>query len=404
MMLITNLYNYFRGYLKIKITGGSREKFINACAKDGIKINGVKNIDKTSMTADVGIRQFRKMREICRISSSRVHILSKKGVPFMLGRLLKREGLICGFLLFVIVITWLCGHIWYIEIGESANVPKEVIQKQLEMCGIYYGAPIRGINPNKVQAEMLNLNPKLSWLWPEVKGTKVTVDLRDKSPKPEIVEVDKPCNIIASESGTVTEVLVKEGRSMVENGMNVAKGQLLVGGIYDSKAIGYRAVHSEAQIIATVNKKVSGTYALNNEQEIPTGNYKKNIGVSIGDNEIFVPIIGKQFNSYIHEKSEYPFKVGNLYFPFAFIKNTYLQTEIVTISYEKEKIIEEAKEYLEKDLQNSVKNGMILEKNFSVRQIDENTVEVALDAVCSMDIAEKQPIEEEMRIGNGDGT
>ena len=218
-------------------------------------------------------------------------------------------------------------------------------------------------------------------------------------PVPEIHDTSQPCNIIASETGVITFPLVHQGKSDLNKGMYVTKGQLLVSGIYDSKMIGYRSVHSDAVIMADVEKKISQQYPLSEEKPMRSGRVKKSIGVVFGKNEFLIPPIGGHFENFETTKEKFPIHIGNLYFPVSIVKNIYYETKSQLVHYEKSKIIEEAKEYLEKDLQNGLKNGIIKEKNFTVTDISPDMVEVVLDAKCNTDIAQKIPIEEEETVG-----
>lgn len=402
-MVITKLISFWRGYLKVKFTGGGLERFINICAKRKIYLWDISRAGSRTMTAKMSIKGYRRISEVCRKTATSAHILSKNGFPFILRRFLRRRGLVVGFISFVFIITWLCSHVWYIEIAPTELVPQSLIKEQLKVAGIYYGAPLKEINADEVQKELLNLNPKLAWVWPEVTGTKVYLDLRERYPKPEVIDKSTACNIVASHSGRITQMIVHEGREVVQKDAWVSQGELLVSGVLNSNMVGYRCVHSQADIYADVQMHLSGQYALSKVLKAPTGNLKRSVSLKFGDVKFELPVIGKQFAAYTKEEKEIPLKMGNLYFPFSIIENTYFQTQETQINYEKEKIIAEAQEYLEKTLQNEIKNGIIKERSFTSEQIDENTVEVSIDAVCNMLITQEKPIEEVTISGENNG-
>lgn len=401
-MLIFNILNYFRGYLKIKVTGSFLERFINICTNRNIGIWDIQAKGTKVITAKTSIRGYRKLREVCKKTGSRIHILSKKGFPFVFGRFMRRKGLVLGLFLFVVLIAWLCSHIWYIEIADTQSVSKEELRLQLERAGIKPGASIWSINPDKIQAEMLSQNPKLSWLWTDVVGTKVYVDLRERVQKPEIVDTSVPCNIIAKEGGKITDFVVWEGRTLMEKEMWVSKGQLLVGGVMDSTAVGVRFVHADAEVWADTEHALSGQYQLHPVQERQTGNSKSAYGVKFGTNLWNLPFSTTGYKQQKIQREEYPLRVGELYFPISLIKTNYFETIKQQEEVPREQIIAEAKEYLEKTLQNELGNGMIKEKNFTVTELDENTIEVRLEAQCSQQIAEKQPIEGDTKADGGE--
>lgn len=399
MICITDFGKFLCGNVHVKMRCRSTADFLSQCAREKIDIKNIKSIGEGFILFDIPPMQFFALKSICKKTGSRPHIVSKKGLPFSFSRFVSRKGLVVGFFAFIFITMFLCSHVWYIEIGGEGDISAEVLRSRLEHCGIYYGVLIREINPDEVQKQMLALSPELSWIWPEKHGTKIIVDFRTSVPVPEITDTTQPCNIIASETGTITYPIVHQGKSSLEKGMYVTKGQLLVSGIYDSKMVGYRSVHSDAVIMADIEKRISQQYPLTQEKPVRSGSIKKSIGIVFGKNEFLIPPIGGHFENFETVKEKFPIHVGNLYFPVSIVKNTYYETKSQLVHYEKSKIIEEAKEYLEKDLQNQLKNGIIKEVNFTVTDISPDMVEVVLDAKCNTDIAQKIPIKEEETVG-----
>ncbi len=397
-MTILNILNFARGYVSIKATGEHLERFINMCTCENINIWNVKARGGCTLTACVSVKGFFLLKSLCRKTGTKIHIISKKGIPFLSLRLRKRLGLILGFAVFILASYWLFSHIWYIDVDTSSSIPRTELLYQLELAGIEKGTPLRQIDPNKIQASMLNLNPRLVWAWPHVRGNSLYLEVREKVSVPEIVPTN-PCNIVASHNGLITSMLVKEGRHVVTEGMYVSEGQLLVGGIMDSVAMGVRYVHADAEIWATTEEVISETFSLSANETTKSGNKSVRYTLKFGGFPISTPLIGKSFAAYETEETESVFHIGSVYFPISLIKTEYLETLTETVVYPQEKIENEAQQYLENLLQNSLKNGMILEKRFDIEKQDDETVRVTLYAVCSRQIALAQPIEEETNIG-----
>lgn len=393
-MVILNMLNFSRGYVTFKATGKHLERFINMCISANINIWNVKSRGHMTLTACVSVKGFFYLKKICRKTDTKIHILSKKGLPFLSFRLSKRMGFLIGFAVFIIASFWLFSHIWYVDVDTSTSIPKEELIHQLELAGISKGTSIRKIDPVKVQASILNLNPQLVWAWPRIHGTGVFLEVREKVSVPEILSYE-PCNIVASHSGMITSMLVKEGRHVVEENMYVAEGQLLVGGVMDSVAMGVRYVHADAEIWATTEESLSGDYSLSAPETRQNGNRAVRYSIKLGNFPINGPLIGKSFENYDTRITENTFHIGNVYFPLSFIKTEYMETITETVTYPASQVIEEAQQYLENHLQNSLNNGMILEKRFISEKLDDKTVRLTLNAVCTRQIGVQQPIEEE---------
>ncbi len=397
-MTILNILNFARGYVTVKATGEHLERFINMCTCENINIWNVRAHGRCTFTACVSVKGFFLLKNLCRKTNTKIHIISKNGMPFLSLRLRKRIGLLLGFALFILASYWLFSHIWYIDVDTSSSIPREELLHQLELAGIEKGTPLRQIDPNKVQDRLLNLNPRLVWAWPHVRGNSLYLEVREKVSVPEILPTN-PCNIVASHSGLITSMLVKEGRHVVTEGMYVSEGQLLVGGVMDSVAIGVRYVHADAEIWATTEETLSGDYALFANETKKSGNKSVRYTIKFGSFPISTPLIGKSFDAYETTHSESPFHIGSVYFPISLIKTEYMETLTETVTYPQEQVEEEARRYLENYLQNSLKNGMILEKRFIAEKLDDKTIRLTLNAVCKRQIAMQQPIEEETNIG-----
>ena len=395
MINAAEILNLSGGYVKVEVSGDFTERFLNMCAAKNIYIWDVVLRGSKTLRCKTSVKGFKEMRGLRRITHTRVHIISRCGAPFAARRLIKRKGLIAGFLGFVVLTVWLCSHIWYIEIADG-GLEEGRMRELLNGAGIRCGAAAYGIDPATVQAEILSNAPELAWVWPEVKGTKVYVDYRVRVAKPEMLDINRPCNLIASENGQITSMLIKEGRTVVAKDMYVSKGQLLVGGAMDSSAVGGRLVHSDGEVWATTHHSIGGEYSLTAEEKSPTGREKTMFGIKFGETLYNLPSGENKFKDFEAEEEEFHFRTGDIYFPISLVKTTLSEVETNIINSDREKIIEEAKEYLEKSLQNSFENVIILERAFVVDDKDENTVSVTMNAVCSQQIAQKQPIEEEM--------
>ncbi len=393
-MNTAEMVNLSGGYVKIEVSGDFIERFLNMCAAKNIYIWDVSLRGEKLVRCKTSARGFKKMRSICRATHTRAHIISRYGMPFVLKRILRRKGLIAGFFVFILMTVWLCSHIWYIEIiGEE--MPQEEIRALLEKSGVKYGMPVYGIDPEKIKAEILSNEPRLAWVWTEVKGTGIYVDYRKRVEKPEMLDINTPCNLIASENGRIISILIKEGRTVVQNDMYVSKGQLLAGGVMDSSAVGMRFVHSDGEVWARTQHTLSGRYLLTAEENVRTGRRKVRFGIKLGEKVYTLQEKEKFYDEAETNEEEFHFKIGNIYFPISVIKTSFYETEANIVTLNKEKIIEEAKEYLEKSLQNSAESVIILERSFIINDIDDNTIEVTMNAVCNQQIAQKQPIEEE---------
>ena len=135
-MLFRILLRYILGYVNISVEGYYIERFINTCLAKGIFIWNVKREKSTYMRANVGIQDFKRLKEVSKKTKCKMKIERKKGIPFLMNRYRKRK--IFGILLIVIVIAMFVTSkfIWNIQIEGIEQIVKEDILSNLAECGL----------------------------------------------------------------------------------------------------------------------------------------------------------------------------------------------------------------------------------------------------------------------------
>ena len=393
-MFLIYLFNFLRGYVIIKAEGNFLERFINICTHRDINIWNLKIKGEHCLTAQTSIEGFYSLRSVCKKTGTRVQILKRKGLPFLLRNLRRRKALVFGFVLFVSMILWFCSHIWVVEIPNVEGIDEELIRRDLEKCGVKVGAAASKIDPEQVQQEMLSLNPQLSWFWPQISGTKVLCGLKLRSPKPDIVQKDEVCNIVAAKSGIIENMIVREGAALVGKGYSVAKDQLLVSGVLGSKVLGVRYVHADADIIAQTTNIIKGQYSLVMDEKIPTGKEKTKYTIKFLGTEIPIPVLGKQYAAWEEETSEYPLRIGkSFYMPISLEKERMKEVILQPRVLEREQVVEEARDALLAEIQKQIGDGEIIDSTVTVTDLDETTIEVAVEAKCREKIAKQLKIQ-----------
>ncbi len=396
-MIILNIINFFKGYVKILIVGKHSERFINLCAKRNIYIWNIKR-KASGFEAFVSLEAFKLLEDIAVSSDTQVKELDRGGFPVLIKKISGRGGLVIGFIIALLLFLWMTSRVWYIEIVPS-DIPEKTLREQLKISGVDIGVPIKNIDTRKIQAQMMNLNPDIEWIWTEKRGTKIFVDLRQRVKIPQTIDINEPCNLVATHAGKVTFAMITEGRAMVTAGQNVAKGQLLAGGMLGSSVVGARGVHSQGTVMADVFLEMSGDYLLTGQENSFTGRENSSYSICFGNKEVKLPSRDKNFQHKTDETKRIPIRIGDIYFPVSIIKNVTRETITEEVKYSREEVVKDAEKYLDGLLQKEVGSGIIIEKYFFDEDIDENTVRVRLEALCNIEISQTEPIEEGDRGG-----
>ena len=94
------LFYFFRGYLWIRVSGEAASRFINLCGIRHIMLWNIRQ-DGESYTMCISLKSFFEMKDIVRKTSTRVAVLKRIGLPFLMSGVKKRWF----FPVFLLVVT-----------------------------------------------------------------------------------------------------------------------------------------------------------------------------------------------------------------------------------------------------------------------------------------------------------
>ena len=98
-MIFKILLNYICGYLNISIEGYYIDKFINICISKRIFLWNMKREKSTYLTANISIKDFKRLKSIIKKTRCRIKINKKRGIPFFINKYKKRKIFLISFLL-----------------------------------------------------------------------------------------------------------------------------------------------------------------------------------------------------------------------------------------------------------------------------------------------------------------
>ena len=105
-MLAIKIWNYFKGYVIIRVEGLTLERLLNLAATYNIYLWDIKRHSNIVLEMKSSIRGFKELREIVKKVGCRVEIKEKIGFPFVIMKLRERKMLVAGFLLFLMTIFY----------------------------------------------------------------------------------------------------------------------------------------------------------------------------------------------------------------------------------------------------------------------------------------------------------
>jgi len=389
-MLLLRLWNYIRGYVIILVEGYFLEKFINICAHRQIYLWDIKRQNSCVMALKVSIRGFKMIKPVAKKSRCRVRIMKKKGLPFIFNRYKRRKTFLIGAVLFLVSFYVLTSFVWVVEITGNKKLESSYIEAQLASMGVKPGVLKFNINPDKVVNDMMLNNDDLSWISVTVKGTKVKVQVVERTKPPALINKNEPCNIVALKDGVIKSIIVKDGQEMVKVGDTVTKGQVLISGSISIKNQEGRTrlVHAMGTVKARTWYEEECPIVTTVTEKVRTGNKKDNYSIILFSKRINLFHDEEIFENYDKIEIKKRLQIGDdLVLPIGYIVDRYYEHNIVskTIDFEDAKRIAADTAY-KKVLERIPADAEKVKTNLNVVQKDNGETLAKVTVECIEDI------------------
>ena len=353
--MLLKIIRYVKGYIRIRISGYSTERFLNACSHRGIILWGLKP-EGRAYEMNISIAGFRKLKPIIRKTGTKVSIVERFGLPFFLHKYRKRKMFFAGAALFAVLVFLMSRYIWNIDISGNLTHTDETLLKFLKTCDVENGMPVSEVDCARIVKDIRKEYDDIIWVSASIRGTRLIIQVKEnedtipaaQNPEEGSVPKENPTDIIADRDCVITKLVLRNGIPMVKEGDEVKKGDILISGqvpvIDDSgTVIAYQYHKSDADIQGrTVVEYQDGTDIGYEEKEYY---YEQKSRLPLRKEEYFLKIgkfrirLGSIRNQY--EKWEiYSFEkqlciAENFYLPISYGKRTVKPYQSKEVRYSK---------------------------------------------------------------------
>lgn len=396
--MLVSLWNYLKGYVIVEVSGYALDRFMNMVVTSGIQLEEVRRVeDKLYMQTT--IKDFKRLKPYAKKTKCRLKITKKEGMPFISFRYRRRLGFVIGSLLFAVGIYALCSFVWLIDIKGVARLNETEVIEYLSEEGYKTGCMKSKLDLRMLEKTLMRKYPEIVWISAEYEGTKLTIQIAEAIPKPEIVATTEPCNLRAKKDALITYIATQEGIPQVKAGDTVRKGEVLVAGstyLEDEQQSLYLA-HAEADIKAKTCYSIVARIPLKKMQKNYTNQVARKYTVRLFDWEIPLYRSRKTF-----EYSDTLITIKQLKLTQQFPLPFYIQKEEVAaympyyVPYEeeemKERLLSEAHQKL---LESVGKQANVVKQEITYYQEEEH-LSAVYNVIVEEDIIEKEMITQEM--------
>lgn len=377
---MVNIVKYMQGYVKIKVSGYSPERFMNLCSNHNILLWEIEN-HKEYYTMNISIRGYFSMKPMLKKTKTRAVILERYGLPFFMQKIKKRKIFVIGLLGSLLFLILMSQFIWAVEFTGNTQLTDEVLLAFLEEHNVTYGTPKYKLDIGQLEKEIREAYPLITWTSMRLVGTRLYVQIKENTHLGGEAEQTplEGSDLTAVKDGVIVDMITRRGVPQVKIGDEVHAGDILVSGsipIYNEDATirYYDVCEADADIYLkcsyAVYEKVNAPYST----KVYTGNTKSVYFFQGFDKEYkFMPGRVKYLKSDCVAEKKQVKLFDNLYLPFYFGKYTYREYMLE----ERKRSALEGKQILESRLRKILltleeKGVQILEKNVKI----ENSMDI----------------------------
>ncbi len=287
-----NLLKQTRGYLRIRVSGFSPERFMNLCSnRDVLLWDIVRDGDGYIMC--VSLQSFYQLKAIVRKTRTKVVIIERCGLPFLVPVMQKRRVFMAGLFLAVAFWYFSTWFVWDIEVSGNYRITTDQMESFLKNQSVRTGMRKNELDIGNLEKEIRKQFPLVTWTSAKLDGTKLLISVKEND-APILSEGDLKqtvtgTDLLAEYSGRIVSMVVRSGVPAVSIGDEVEAGAVLVDGkvpVYneDGTVREYILTDADADIMIEHTQKFETTLPFQYVAKEYTGREKNQPFVRIGDN------------------------------------------------------------------------------------------------------------------------
>ncbi len=281
-MFIIRILRLFRGYVTFVASGGFFERFLNLVSKRNISLWDMQTTPE-EITGKVYARDYRVLAKFARQCGVRLRVRERFGFPFLTHKYRKRIGVFIGIIAFFVMIVVMQNFVWTLDIEGNERNSTERVSYVLQELGLRPGAFIPTLNIREIENKAVLELEHIAWFTINNYGSRIVVEMKETTDPPDIIDEDVAVNVIASKAGVIRKTEVYSGKSVIEVGNVVAKGDLLVSGVLDSNPNQVEFKHARAKIYAETYFDETFEVLKTETTKVNTGNqFERNYFVLFG--------------------------------------------------------------------------------------------------------------------------
>lgn len=274
------LFRYMKGFLRIRVSGFSPERFMNLCCSHGILLWDILPCEQY-YEMNIYLSDFFRLKPIVCKTRTKAHIIRKVGFPFVLVKWKTRKIFLSGFLFSLCFLLYLSTFIWAIEVVGNEQLTREMLLDFLAKQQVVYGTKKNEIDIDALEKRLRSEYSFITWTSLKIEGTRLTVAVKENDIKTGTSQTkEKDADLISDTDGVIESIITRKGVPMVKQGQEIKKGDLLISGaipiVSDDQQIKcYRFVKADGDVYIRYQQNYTDTLSDTYETKRYLGKTKK---------------------------------------------------------------------------------------------------------------------------------
>lgn len=255
-------------------SGNDTGKFLNALRESPVRFFGL-SVRRGRLYGYVLSKDYSRLCETAQAHKLCCEEISRKGAVQAGKGYMGRIGLVIGFILAVMLTSFLSDIVMIIEVGGNENIPTEKIISHLKDSGLSTGSRISSLDLRQIERRVIAMDKNIDWVGIKHIGSRVTVEINEITAPPELERKNTPCNIVAARDAQIKSVRLYSGMLIPMVGDGVKKGDVIVSGVVDTKYGRSYYVHSIGEITGIYTERRTFSQPLTVQETVCTGELVK---------------------------------------------------------------------------------------------------------------------------------
>ena len=398
--MLRGMVNLLRGQVRVRAECAFPERVLNLCGAQGLAFWDLEWESPTAFTCRLSRRDWKALRQAGRNLDCAFSVMGVEGAPYFLLRFRHRQVLAVGLAACALGLFLGSFFIWEFQVEGNETVPTERILRALEKNGVGLGTFGLSLNGEDIRNHVLLDVPELSWIAVNVSGCRASVQVRERTPPPVMIDRREPSNLVARRAGLVKNVQTIGGVACVVPGSAVTEGQILISGVEDTDTVGARVLAGLGKVEARTWYDFTASMPLTVLEKRYTGKEKTGVSLIFGSRRIkFFSNSSIDGTEYDKITSRHPLNLLGVPLPVTVVTETWRFYEAVPRARTAAEAEKAAEALLTAQLREQVEPyGEVKSTLCSSRQRG-NTLVVTLSAECLEEIGKTAPIYTEEETG-----